>query len=179
LGISGFFIVFISLWIDYVVRINIGTLTVFGSEFWSSTKVVPLILLGYYFSGLFVLQTPGVFLLNKTSWMPIIRGVGASVSIIANLILIPIFDITGAAIAKVLAYFCMAAAIYIMTRNIYPIPFRLRSILFPIIFMLIIIVIPLGNELRMLFTILYPVLWFLLVAEKTDMEKIKRMYRKD
>jgi len=178
LGISGFFIVFISLWIDYFVRLNIGNVTVFGAEFWSSTQVVPLILLGYYFSGLFVLQLPGVFILNKTSWMPILRGVGASISIVANLILIPIFDITGAAIAKVLAYFCMATAIYIMTRNIYPIPFRLRSILFPIIIILIIIVIPLGNELRLLFTILYPVLWFLIVAEKTDIEKIKRLYRK-
>lgn len=178
LGISGFFIVFISLWIDYVVRINIGNVTVFGSEFWSSTQVVPLILLGYYFSGLFILQLPGVFILNKTKWMPIMRGSGAIVSLIANLILIPIFDITGAAMAKVLAYFCMATAIYFMTRKIYPIPFRLRSILFPIIFMLIIIAIPLTNELRLLLTILYPVLWFLLVAEKTDIDKIKRLYRK-
>jgi O-antigen/teichoic acid export membrane protein len=178
LGISGFFIVIISLWIDYVVRINIGNVTVFGSEFWSSTRVVPLILLGYYFSGLFVLQLPGVFILNKTKWMPIMRGSGAIVSITANLILIPIFDITGAAMAKALAYFCMATAIYIMTRNIYPIPFRPRSILFPIVFMLIIIAVPLSNELRLLITILYPVLWFLLVAEKTDIEKIKSLYRK-
>ncbi len=178
LGISGFFIVLISLWIDYVVRINIGNVTVFGSEFWSSTRVVPLILLGYYFSGLFVLQLPGVFILNKTKWMPIMRGSGAIVSITANLILIPIFDITGAAMAKALAYFCMATAIYIMTRNIYPIPFRPRSILFPIVFMLIIIAVPLSNELRLLITILYPVLWFLLVAEKTDIEKIKSLYRK-
>jgi len=178
LGISGFFIVFISLWIDYVIRINIGNVTIFGSEFWSSTQVVPLILLGYYFSGLFVLQLPGVFILNKTNWMPILRGVGASVSIVANLILIPIFDINGAAMGKVIAYFCMAAAIYIMTKNIYPIPFRLRSVLFPIIFMLVIIAIPLSNELRLIVTILYPVLWFLLVSEKTDIERIKRLYRK-
>ena len=178
LGISGFFIVFISLWIDYVVRINIGSVTIFGSEFWSSTQVVPLILLGYYFSGLFVLQLPGVFILNKTNWMPILRGVGASVSIVANLILIPIFDIIGAAMGKVIAYFCMAAAIYFMTKNIYPIPFRLRSVLFPIIFMLVIIVIPLSNELRLFTTILYPVLWFLLISEKTDLERIKRLYRK-
>jgi O-antigen/teichoic acid export membrane protein len=178
LGISGFFIVFISLWIDYVVRLNIGSVTIFGSEFWGSTQVVPLILLGYYFSGLFVLQLPGVFILNKTNWMPILRGVGATVSIVANLILIPIFDINGAAMGKVIAYFCMATSIYIMTKNIYPIPFRFRSIVFPIIFMLITIAIPLSNELRLFMTILYPVLWVLLIAEKTDLERIKRLYKK-
>ncbi len=43
-------------WIDDLVRLPIGPITIFGPAYWSATQIVPLILLGYLFFATYVLQ---------------------------------------------------------------------------------------------------------------------------
>jgi len=177
LGLVGFFIVIISIWISQVVQIKIGNTTFFGEEFWSSTQVVPIILLGYYFFGLYVLQLPGVFMTKKTKWVPLFRGTGAALTILINILLIPIFGIIGAASAKAIAFFGMSLSIYLFNRKHYPIPFFWRGILFPVIFLLVIIIVPMGLLLKIFISILYPVLWLTLIANSLDRKRLMGIFK--
>ena len=177
LGISGIFIVFISLWIDQLVQIKIGSTTLFGEEFWPSTQVVPIILLGYYFFGLYVLQLPGVYMTKQTKWVPVFRGTGAVLTILANIILIPIFGIIGAASAKAIAFFGMSLAILLFNQRHYKIPYLWRGILFPIGFLLIVIIVPMGLGIKMLFSFLYPVLWITSIANHNDRKRLLGLFK--
>ncbi|MFC1784057.1 lipopolysaccharide biosynthesis protein [Candidatus Neomarinimicrobiota bacterium] len=175
LGISGFFIVFISLWIDSIVRFKVGGVSFFGEDYWTSTQVVPILLLGYYLFGIYVLQLPGVFITNRTKWVPAFRSIGAILAVTIGILLIPLLGIIGAATAKAIAYFGMAFAIWINNKKYYNIQQSWRGILFPIVYLIIVVVIPLNFTLRIVLSFLYLVLWYLVVAENTDKQKIKSL----
>jgi O-antigen/teichoic acid export membrane protein len=172
LGLVGFFIVLISLWINQIVQFKIGNATFFGEEFWSSTQVVPIILLGYYFFGFYVLQLPGVFMTKYTKWVPVFRGTGAILTVLVNIVLIPSFGIIGAASAKAIAFLGMSVTILIFNKKHYPIPYLWRGILFPIVFLLIIIIMPMGLSVKIFISILYPVLWVVLIANQNDRKRL-------
>jgi O-antigen/teichoic acid export membrane protein len=177
LGLVGGFIVLISLWIDQLVQFRIGDSTIFGEEFWPSTQVVPIILLGYYFFGFYVLQLPGVFMKYRTKWVPAFRSVGALLMIIISILLIPILGIMGAATAKAIAYLGMSLAILLFNQKHYPIPYLWRGIIFPIIFSLIIIIIPMGLCVKIFISILYPVLWIVLIANSNDRKRLVGLFK--
>ncbi len=177
LGIVGCFIVLISLWIDQLVQLRIGNAYFIGEEFWSSIQVVPIILLGYYFFGLYVLQLPGVFMTKKTKWVPFFRGIGAILTILVNILLIPVFGIIGAASAKAIAFFGMSLAILLFNQKHYPIPFLWRGIFFPIVFVLIIIIVPMGLGVKIIVSILYPVLWVALIADYNDRKRLIGLFK--
>ena len=177
LGLVGCFIVLISLWIDQLVQLRIGNAYFIGEEFWSSIQVVPIILLGYYFFGLYVLQLPGVFMTKKTKWVPFFRGIGAILTILVNILLIPVFGIIGAASAKAIAFFGMSLAILLFNQKHYPIPFLWRGIFFPIVFVLIIIIVPMGLGVKIIVSILYPVLWVALIADYNDRKRLIGLFK--
>lgn len=168
LGICGFVMIIISIWIDKLIQIQIGSFSLIGSEFWGASAIVPAILLGYYFFGVYVLNLPGVFLSEKTGWVPVFRGVGAGANIILNIILIPKFGAIGAAWATALAHFSMAALIIVMANRLYPIPKRWPGIIFPVIYFAGISVLPDSTSINLGATLLFPMLWFLLVADQKD-----------
>ena len=173
LGILGFFVVFISLWIDSIVRFKFGDISFFGENYWTSTQVVPIILLGYYFFGTYVLQLPGVFMTNRTKWVPVFRSIGALLAVTISFLLIPLLGIIGPATAKALAYLGMTIVIWINNKKYYNIPHSWRGILFPIVYLIIVSIIPMTFTLKIVFSILYLILWYLMVADKTDKQKIK------
>jgi O-antigen/teichoic acid export membrane protein len=177
LGLVGGLIVLISLWIDQLVRLRIGNATFFGEEFWTSTQVVPIILLGYYFFGLYVLQLPGVFMTKQTKWVPFFRGTGAVLAVLVNIILIPVFGIIGAATAKAIAFFGMSLTIFLFNQKYYPIPYLWRGILFPVVYLLIIIIVPMGLGVKIFVSILYPVLWLALIANHTERKQLMGLFK--
>ncbi len=177
LGIMGFFSVFISIWIHSIVRFRVGGVSFFGEEYWISAQVVPVLLLGYYFFGLYVLQLPGVFMIARTKWVPIFRIIGAFLTVIITILLIPTFGIIGAAIGKSLAYLGMAIAIGLFNRKFYNISYSWRGIVFPIIFIMLVAVTPMNLVAKIFLTVLYPLSWYLIVADSNDKYKIKGLLK--
>jgi len=175
LGILGFFSVFISIWIHSIVRFRIGGVSFFGGDYWISAQVVPILLLGYYFFGSYLLQLPGVFITDRTKWVPIFRSIGALLTVVITVMLIPLFGIMGAAIGKTLAYLGMAIAIWIFNKKFYNISYSWQGIVFPIIFIIIVAVIPMNLAVKIFLTFLYPFLWYLFVADSNDKQKIKSL----
>lgn len=177
LGIMGFFIVLIALWIDSIVRFSIGGVSFFGEDYWISTQVVPILLLGYYFFGLYVLQLPGVFHTDRTKFVPVFRGSAAIILVLLSTVLIPLFGIMGAAYAKAVAYIVMAILIWLNNKKYYYIKYSRVSILYPIFMMILISIIPLNDLMRVLISLLYILLWYFVVADKSDKQRIRGMKR--
>lgn len=119
----------ISLFIDQIVRFEIFGFTLFGTDYWASTKVVPVILLAYLTYGIYVNFVVGIHLEKKTQYLPFVTGSGTAVNVLANFILIPKFGMMGAAYATLLGYGVMAILLYILVQRIYAIPYEFPRLL--------------------------------------------------
>jgi O-antigen/teichoic acid export membrane protein len=173
LGSMGFLIILVSLWIDELVRLEIGGYSFFGADFWGSTRIVPLILMSYYFLGFYVLQMPGIYLKGKTDWVPFFRLIGASLMVVLCFSMIPVFTMLGAAWAKVISYGFMALFVWLKIRKDYSTPYNWIGILFPPLYLIFTTLIPGTFELKIIATACYPVLWLLFIL---DPESKKRFF---
>ena len=105
-----FFIVLIvfstglSLFWPLLIKININNFYLIGPSFWPGGSVIPWVSFGYFFYGLFVLQTPSIYLKNKQQWSPVFWFIAAFSNIIINIILIPSFGYVGAGISSLGSY---------------------------------------------------------------------------
>jgi O-antigen/teichoic acid export membrane protein len=108
-----------SLFVEDIARIPISGGYFIGPKFWEGLSIVPIVLLAYVFTGAYVNFVVGVYLEKKTKYLPYATGAGAIVNIGANLLLIPKFGITGAAIATLLSYVVMAVGIYFPSQRLY------------------------------------------------------------
>ncbi|MEZ4762079.1 MAG: oligosaccharide flippase family protein [Calditrichia bacterium] len=89
--------------------------------YWAGTPIIPIILLSYYFFGIYVILTPGFYIRKKTQYMIIFTGTGAAVNILANLWLLPLLNsFWGAAWSTLFSYLAMTITIYLFANRIYP-----------------------------------------------------------
>lgn len=117
-------LVVLSLFVEDIVKFEIMGRHFIQEEYWSGLTIVPIILLGYLFNGIYVNFTAGIFIKEKTSYVPYATGIGAVVNIIGNYLLIPLLGMNGAALAMLLSYIAMAAGLYIASQKFYPIKYE-------------------------------------------------------
>lgn len=101
--------------------------TVIDSRYWLGLSAVPMLLAAYWFQGWYTNFTAGVFIREKTKILPKITLAGATITILANIVLIPKFGMEGAAWASVMSYGSMALMIYRESQKQFPIPYRMAS----------------------------------------------------
>ncbi len=118
------------MFVDRLVRLEISGITLIGSEFWSSTAIVPLIMLGYIFLGFYDVLMPGIFYHNKSHLVSVYRGIGAASNVILNLLLIPRWGIMGAAWATCISFGLMSTGLFFQTQKLFYIPFQWSKIAF-------------------------------------------------
>jgi len=99
--------------------------TLIDSAYWGGLEIVPFLLLAYWFHGWYINFSSGVFIKEKTRVFYKITLMGAAVTIIANLILIPYFGMTGSAVATLLSYGAMATTLGVYSKNVMDVPYRL------------------------------------------------------
>ncbi len=122
-------LVTLSLFINEIVKINLGGFYLIGEKYWSGIPIVPIVLLGYFFNGLYVVFSAGIYIKEKSIFAPIVTGLGALVNVIANYTLIPQLNIIGAALATLASYVVMAAGYYIVTQKYYHIHYEYGKII--------------------------------------------------
>lgn len=112
---------------DQIVAIPIpGTnATLIDSAYWSGLEIVPFLLLAYWFHGWYINFSSGVFIKEKTRIFYKITLMGAAITIVANLILIPYFGMTGSAIATLFSYGAMAVTLGLYSKKVMEVPYRL------------------------------------------------------
>jgi O-antigen/teichoic acid export membrane protein len=121
---SGIFLT-LSLFVGDLVRapLFLGRPLV-APAYWSGLDIVPTVLLGYLFLGIYNNLLAGIYIEKRTSLLPPITIAGAVVNVAANYALIPLIGLQGAALATLMSYVAMAGVLYAVVRRIYPVPYE-------------------------------------------------------
>ena len=175
LGVMGFLGILLTITIPWISSINIMGYQLIGINFIEGIVILPVILISYYFFGLYVLLLPTIYILEKTYIIPIIRGLGAISNIVLNFILIPLLGIMGAAFANLGAFIIMFLSIFIATNNLQPNKYNFKGWIFPLLMWLIVIF---SNHYigSLCIIILYPILWYKVVLNIVEKEKLKELF---
>lgn len=117
----------VALFKEQIVAIPIpgSDATLIDSAYWSGLEIVPLLLLAYWFHGWYINFSSGVFIKEKTRVFYKITLMGAVITVIANLALIPLFGMIGSAAATLMSYGAMAVTLGLYSKNVMDVPYRL------------------------------------------------------
>ena len=121
-------LVSLSLFIPDLAVIRVGGYSLIGPLYWDGMHIVPIILLAYLINGIHVIFTAGIYIEEKSLYVPLIAGAGAFTSVIANILLIPILNITGAALATLASYLVLTVGYYLVTQKFFKINYELNRI---------------------------------------------------
>ncbi len=111
--------------------------------------IVPVLLLANLFLGIYYNLSVWFKLSDKTKFGTYLSFGGAGVTILFNLLLIPVLGYMGAAVATFVCYFSMALACYLLGNKYYPIPYPVKTILsyilVAILLVLVALLVPVEN----------------------------------
>ncbi len=127
-AIGAVILVVLSLFISDVATFRVFNFSLVGKEYWSGLPIIPVILLAYLFNGFYFNFSAGLFIKEKSFIFPLIMGMGAISNVAANYLLIPVYDIMGAAISTLISYSLMAIGFYLAAQKIFPIRYEWRKI---------------------------------------------------
>ena len=121
--------IFITLFVDNLVRLRMFGYTFFGKDYQTGWEIVSVILLAYMFHGMYVNFTAGIYIEDKNKFLPFVTGAGALVNVVVNVLLIPVLGMMGAAIATLAAYMLMAGLIFILAQKYFHIEYEYIKVL--------------------------------------------------
>ncbi len=121
-------LLFLSLFITDIATFSIHGKSLIGEAYWSGLSIVPIILAGYLFNGFYINFSAAIYIKEKSSAVPLLMGVGAVTNVIVNFLLIPILNITGAALATLISYIVMAVGYYFVSQKHFPITYEWNKI---------------------------------------------------
>lgn len=180
-----YYFVSLSLVIWVGVSLNadlIGKIFLRSAEYREALFLVPILLFGKLFFGIYINLSIWFKLTDKTYYGVYISAVGGIVALLANILLIPILGYTGAALASVMAYFSMMIYCYITGQKYFKIPYPIGKITLNILIAGIIIVaffyfkpanIWLNYGLGVVITLLYSGLIFLYERKMIFSKRLK------
>ncbi|WP_411275623.1 lipopolysaccharide biosynthesis protein [Daejeonella sp.] len=131
-------------------------------EYWSGLPVVPVLLFGYVSLGIYINLSIWYKLSDQTRYGLYISGVGAILTIVLNVLFIPIYGYLASAWISLTAYTVMMILSYIWGQKNYPIPYNINKIAGYLISSVIIVFVSfvvfkrnliIGNTLFIIFTL--------------------------
>ena len=136
-----FMFLFIGLFLDAFRWIFIT----FANPRWAEgMEVVPLLALGNIFLGIYYNLSVWYKLTNKNSIGALITIGGAVITIVLNILLIPRFHYTGAAVATFICYLMMMLTSYVLGQKHYPVPYAVKKLIAYLTMVVLIFFIHLG-----------------------------------
>lgn len=93
-----------------------------------AAAITPLIVLGYFLNGLYIIPVNMLFWAEKTHLLPLITLTSGTVSIGLNLWLVPIYGVMAAAWATCIAYGVMLALVTVIAQRVYPLAYEYRRL---------------------------------------------------
>lgn len=91
-------------------------------------EIIPFIMIGAAFNALFFIPVRGIYQQKKTVYLPFIIFVALIINITLNFILIPKFQMLGAASATAAASFVMLILCYVISQKLYYIPYQYKRL---------------------------------------------------
>ena len=128
--ITNYFVVFGSLiLVGVIVFVDLlKVLLIQNDSYWEAMEIVPLILLANLFLGIYHNLSVWYKITDRTKFGGYISLAGAVLTIILNLLLIPVISYTGSAIATLAAYGLMMVLSFYFGQKYYPIPYNIKKI---------------------------------------------------
>lgn len=118
----------LSVFLSQIVKLSVLGFNFLDVNYWEGLKIVPIVLLAYFFSGLYATLNAAPFFTNNTGSLLLITLTGLVTNILLNFLLIPFLNITGAALSTMLTYLVMFIVIYVYSQKIYRIEFDWKRI---------------------------------------------------
>ena len=100
-----------------------------GESFWAGLAIVPIILSAKIFLGIFYNLSVWYKLTNKTLYGAIIAVIAALITIVLNIILIPVYGYMGSAWANFASYFVIMIVSFLWGRKVYRVNYEIKKIL--------------------------------------------------
>jgi O-antigen/teichoic acid export membrane protein len=98
-------------------------------DFHGAWKIVPVIAFAYIFRATYLYFQMGMLFKSKTKGLSYVTLIGASFTIVLNIILVPQYGAMGAALATLGSYFILAVITYAVSQRLYKIQFELINLL--------------------------------------------------
>ncbi len=117
--------VWLTLFIPPLVRTDLPIVgNLIAPAFWAGLSVFPLILAAHIFDGIYANLMVGIYLKKATRKLPLVTGVAALFTIVANIIFVPIYGMMAAAWITLAAFLIQSVALYLTVNRIYPISYE-------------------------------------------------------
>lgn len=120
---AGGILLFVCVYIDFLKWVLIP-----NSAYWEALIIVPFILLANVCLGIYHSISVWYKVTDRTHWGAIISVVGGIITVLGNLLLIPILGYLGAAVATLLAYGGMMAISWFVGQKKYYVPYNIKHI---------------------------------------------------
>ena len=147
-----FMFLFIGLFLDVFKWIFIT----FANPIWAEgLQIVPLLALGNIFLGIYYNLSVWYKLTNKNLYGAVITIIGAVITIVLNVLLIPKLHYTGAALATFFCYLFMMICSYWLGQKYYPIPYAVKKLIAYLVLVILIYLVHLSFV-----NFIYDALWF-------------------
>lgn len=128
-ALGTWFLLGLSFLMPPIIQSNLfGNFHLISPNYWSGLNVIPCVLTGYFFYGLYVNFMVGPVMTKKTRVLLWITLLGALTSITTNLTLVPYIGILGAGWAVALSYGAMALALFGFTQKHYTLPYEYKKL---------------------------------------------------
>jgi len=99
-----------------------------NNSYWQALSIVPFVLLGYLFLGIYHNLAVWYKLTDKTRYGMYFSIIGAIITIIINVVFLPIYGVIASAWATMIAYGCMMMLSYLIGKKYYPVSYNLSKI---------------------------------------------------
>ena len=128
--ILDYFVVALALiFVGIVANIEILKHFINNKDYWVGLEAVPVLLFGYVCLGIYGNLSIWYRLSDQTKYGLYISVVGAILTIVLNIALVPRFGYMGSAWVSLIAYFVMMVISYVLGQRNYPIPYDLKRII--------------------------------------------------
>ena len=117
------------VFVGIVVFIDLLKLPFINKNYWGALNIVPIVLLANLFLGVYHNLSVWYKLTDKTRYAMLFSIIGAVLTIILNLWLIPVLGYIASAWATLLAYGSMMVLSYFIGKKHYPVPYNLKKTL--------------------------------------------------
>lgn len=146
-SVMKYFIIFgLLIFLGIMLYIDIFKYFISNNEYWVGLGVVPILLVSNILLGVVYNLAIWYKLTDKTKYGAYIAGIGAVLTIVVNVVLIPKIGYYGAAWAHVVCYSTMAIISYFLGRKYYKIDYPLKDIFTYVLLAAIVYIASLYNE---------------------------------
>ncbi len=111
-------------WLKYFIKGNESEVAIY----WTGLKIVPILLFNYVLLGIYMNLSIWYKLTDQTRYALYISGIGALITIMLNVWLIPIYSYVGAVLSTTVVYFVMIGFSLYWGQKCYPIPYKMIKI---------------------------------------------------